>query len=346
MTLVLVTGASGFVGSHVVDELLRNGYSVRGAVRSHNVERVSKSYASFGDRFTTTVIEDIATSELSPALKDVNAIIHVASPLSHSGSPRGILDTAISGTTRVLEAALAAGVKQLVVTASIASLGSQEDLWKDHVITEKSYNTLTFEDALRPDAPAFLVYMTSKGLADLAVREFKLAHPEIDLTTIHPSYIYGPHGSGQVVNSPATGTNQYVYALISGPPDDRPLLHADPAVRGPPHSVDVRDVARAHVLALKVPPSPNETKRFILSSNTTPWTEVIEFLAKARPELKERLPVITGKEAPVGKFVTFDTSATRDVLGLKSYVKWQDTIVDTLDDLLRVEKEQLAAAAQ
>jgi len=313
MTLVLVTGASGFVGSHVVDELLRNGYSVRGAVRSHNVERVSKSYASFGDRFTTTVIEDIATSDLSPALKDVNAIIHVASPLSHSGSPRGILDTAISGTTRVLEAALAAGVKQLVVTASIASLGSQEDLWKDHVITEKSYNTLTFEDALRPDAPAFLVYMTSKGLADLAVREFKLAHPEIDLTTIHPSYIYGPHGSGQVVNSPATGTNQYVYALISGPPDDRPLLHADPAV---------------------------------LSSNTTPWTEVIEFLAKARPELKERLPVITGKEAPVGKFVTFDTSATRDVLGLKSYVKWQDTIVDTLDDLLRVEKEQLAAAAQ
>jgi len=188
--------------------------------------------------------------------------------------------------------------------------------------------------------------MVSKGLADRAVRDFKLAHPEMDLTTIHPSYIYGPHGSGQVVSSPASGTNRYVYALISGPPDDRPLLRFDRAVGGPPHSVDVRDVARAHVLALKLPPSPVETKRFILSSNVAPWTEVIEFLATARPELKERLPVITGKEAPVGAFVTLDDSATRDVLGLKSYIRWQDTIVDTLDDLLRVEKEQQPAAAR
>ena len=39
------------------------------AVRSHNVARISKSYESFGDRFTTTVIDDIATSDLSEAVK-------------------------------------------------------------------------------------------------------------------------------------------------------------------------------------------------------------------------------------------------------------------------------------
>jgi nucleoside-diphosphate-sugar epimerase len=61
-------------------------------------------------------------------------------------------------------------------------------------------------------------------------------------------------------------------------------------------SVDVRDVARAHVLALKLPPSSSSPKRFVLSTNTFTWKEAIELVAEKRPELKERLPVITGKE--------------------------------------------------
>ena len=78
------------------------------AVRSHNVARINKSYESYGDRFTTTVIEDLATSDLSQAVKGlcelpflyseaecvpgVDAIIHVASPLANAASPQVILD--------------------------------------------------------------------------------------------------------------------------------------------------------------------------------------------------------------------------------------------------------------
>jgi len=274
-------------------------------------------------------------------VKGVDAIIHVASPIAHSASPQVILDTAVSGTTRILDAALAAGVKRLVITASVASLAS--DLWKDITITEKSYNPQTAEEALRPGANPMLVYAISKSLADLAVRDYKRAHPDLDLTTIHPSYVYGPLGQGQVYSTPTTGTNRYIYALIAGAPG-RPVDEYDPAIRGPPLNVDVRDVARAHVLALKVPPS-DEAKRFVVSSSNFTWVEAIAFIAQARPELKGRLPVITGKEPPVQPFVTLDTSTTEAVLGLKDYVKWQDTILDTIDDLLRIEKE-LAAATQ
>jgi nucleoside-diphosphate-sugar epimerase len=163
------------------------------------------------------------------------------------------------------------------------------------------------------------------------------------LTTIHPSYVYGPLGTGQIYHSAASGTNALIYGLIDGAPG-RPVPGYEPAIGGPPVSVDVRDVARAHVLALKLPPS-DAPKRFILSSNTFTWKDAIEFLAQARPELKGRLPAITGKEPAVPPFATLDNRATGAILGLKNYVKWQDTVLDTIDDLLRVEKE-LAVAAQ
>ena len=245
----------------------------------------------------------------------------------------------------------------------MVSLASQDELWKKTTITEKcelpkngdaadlwnpypptAYNPQTTEDALKPGASGLVVYAVSKALADRAVRDFKRAHPELDLTTIHPSYIYGPLGSGQVYSAPGAGTNRFIYALLTGAPG-RPLSGYDPAVRGPPLSVDVRDVARAHVLALKVPPSADGApKRFIVSSSRFTWKEAVELIAQARPELKGRLPVVTGNEPEVAPFATLDTSATETVLGLKNYVKWQDTVLDTIDDLLRVEKEHAATA--
>ena len=162
------------------------------------------------------------------------------------------------------------------------------------------------------------------------------------MTTIHPSYIYGPVGPGQVYNGPGTGTNGFIYGLISGAPG-RPVSGYDHDT-APPLHVDVRDVARAHVLALKIPPSADEPKRFILSSSRFTWKEAVEFIAQARPELKGRLPVITGKEPAVEPYAVLDTSATEKILGIKDYVKWQQTVLDTIDDLLRLEKELAGAA--
>ena len=205
-----------------------------------------------------------------------------------------------------------------------------------------AYNPLTREDALKPNATGFDVYSVSKGLSDLTVRNFKRDHPDFDIASIHPGYIYGPFGPGQVYDTPASGTNRYIYALIAGAPG-RPVNGYDPAIRGAPMNVDVRDVARAHVLALKLPPS-STPKRFILSTSTFTWTDAVALLAEKRPELKERLPVVTGKEPPLGPVAKLDTSKTESGLGMKDYVKWQDTVLDTIDDQLRVEKEVRQAA--
>ena len=199
------------------------------------------------------------------------------------------------------------------------------------------------EDALKPSASGFDIYCVSKALSDLTVRNFIQEHPNIDITSLHPGYIYGPLGHGQVYNSPSSGTNRFVYALIDGE-RGRPVNGFDPKLRGPPTNVDVRDVAKAHVLALKLPP--RETpKRFVLSSSEFTWIEAVELLAEKRPELKDRLPVITGNEPPLGPVAKLDTSKTESVLGMRDYVKWEDTILDTIDDLLRVEREIAARTA-
>jgi nucleoside-diphosphate-sugar epimerase len=275
----------------------------------------------------------------------------------------------VSCTTRVLDAAIAAGVKQFIITSSMISLIATDDFWKDITMTEKceslkqeqkkkegwiwlnyekpcsrtAYNPQTVEDALKPGAPGVLTYAVAKNLTDLAVRDLKRARPDLDLTTIYPSYVYGPVGTGQVYDSPAMATNKYIYELIAGVPD-RPVPEYDPTVQFPPLNVDVRDVARAHVLALKVSPS-DTLKRFIVHSSNFTWKEAVELLGEARPELKGRLPVITGNEPAVPLFSAVDTSATEAILGLKNYIKWQDTVLDTIDDMLRIEKE-LSAAAQ
>jgi len=83
------------------------------------------------------VIDDLVTSDLLAVVKGVDDIIHVASPLSHAATPDVILDAAVTGTTRLLDAALAAGVKKLVITESIASLAMPDDFWEDIIITEQ-----------------------------------------------------------------------------------------------------------------------------------------------------------------------------------------------------------------
>ena len=91
-----------------------------------------------------------------------------------------------------------------------------------------AFSPLTREDALKPNATGFDVYSVSKGLSDLTVRNFKRDHPDFDIATIYPSLIFGPFGPGQVYDTPATGTNQHIYALIARAPG-RPVREYDPA---------------------------------------------------------------------------------------------------------------------
>lgn len=331
MSLVVVTGASGFLGSVIIDQLLEAGYKVRGTARSSKVSRVQAAYASFGSQFEVTAVEDLATSDLMDAFRNADALIHVGSPLSSGGEAAFILKTAISGTERVLEHAAAAGVKKIVVTASIVSLIHPKLVFTNVTVDENDWNTQTYEDALKPDATPFEVYSVAKKTAEEAVWKFAKSHPEIDVATVHPPYLYGIPGRGQAIDAPASGTNNHIYKLISGP-KGRPL---PPPLN--PSFTNVADAARAHVTALKAPPS-DKLKRIIPVGGRFTWKQAAEYLAKARPELRERLPIFDGPEQ-VTASASFDSSSAARLVGWNKYIGWQETLETTIDHLLKREKD-------
>ncbi|KAA1470841.1 NAD(P)-binding protein [Dentipellis sp. KUC8613] len=343
---VLVTGASGFLGSVVVDELLAAGYKVRSKLlmkymssistaRSGKAPRVQAAYASFGDRFQIVVVDDLATDDLTEAFKGVDALIHVGSPLAGKAPTDILIKSAVEGTLHAVEGALKAGVKKIVVTASILTLASPAQIHTPITIGASDWSNETQESAAA--AGPLEIYAFGKTLAEKALWDFAAKHPELDVATVHPGFLYGPPGHGQVLDKPVDGTNGYVYQLISGP-TGRPV----PA-QGLTAATHVRDAALLHVLALKAAPSPASKPKRIVAigpEGTFTWLQAVKWLHEARPELRARLPTVTGKETHnLDEWAKWDSSSAKEIVGLEKFRGWKEMVGDSIDGALKKEKE-------
>src|SRR5262245_27524460 len=198
MSMVLVTGGAGFLGSHLVDRLLDGGAAVRvldnlstGSLR--NLQAAAHRLRSPAETFRDTrpegrlevVIGDIRDRQLvRKAARGVDVLFHLA---ALPGAARGQADPAelesvnVQGTLKVLEAAVAEGVKRLVFASSAAVYGLPESL----PVLERS--------PLRPDS----LFGTSKLAAEMYCRTYGSIH-ELDVVTLRYFTVYGPRqGSGR-----------------------------------------------------------------------------------------------------------------------------------------------------
>ena len=105
----------------------------------------------------------------------------------------------------------------------------------------------------------------------------------------------------------------------------------------------MRDVARAHVLALKLPKlaagADVREKRFIVAGpGAILWADAVKTLLAERPALKDRLPTLENAPPLPGPLSTVDTTRAREVLGVKEYVGQDETLLETVDALVEIEK--------
>jgi|SRR6185437_491449 len=113
MKKVLVTGATGKVGSRFVSRLLAKGYDVRVLVRD------AAKASALAERGAGIVIGDLDnTDALTAAVKDIDAVIHIAAFFRSFTDNEGIIKTNHAGTVALANASIAAGVKRFVFTST------------------------------------------------------------------------------------------------------------------------------------------------------------------------------------------------------------------------------------
>jgi len=338
---VLVTGGTGFLGSHVIAQLLEQGYKVKAATRSEKKLRSIFPDAS-AEQFEVFEVSGLMADH-SQALKGVDALIHLASPVFTAGMPNEeLLHGAYNGALSIVETALKVGVKKIIVTSTIAALDDADfgKAFGTEPVGPDSWGKITSYSQIdtSPSGPGpMFIYQAAKTASEHHLWQLADQHPEVDFTTLLPSAVFGPFVPNFLETlSPSNGfignTNSFVQALLDTPDRQYPEN-----VMG--LVVDVRDAARAHVLALTAPPLPNkEHKRLITSNKNFTWDEVVRVLRANYPEsVGRRLPL---EDAKVGAQLTapLDTSLTEKVLGFGSYIPAEKTYVDTLQAVLDWEK--------
>jgi dihydroflavonol-4-reductase len=259
---VLVTGASGFVGSAVARALLAQGRRVRALVRPTSDRR---NLAGLDAELRQGSLED--PPSLAAALEGCGALYHVAADYRlWVRDPSAMYRANVDGTRALMLAALAAGVERVVYTSSVATLGLVPD---GSAADETTPSRL--EDMIGP-------YKRSKFLAEEAVRELVRSRG-LSAVIVNPSTPVGPR------DAKPTPTGRMIVEAVSG----RMPAFVDTGL----NLVHVDDVAAGHLLAER---EGRVGERYILGGENLTLAEILREIAalvgRRPPRLKLPIPAI------------------------------------------------------
>jgi nucleoside-diphosphate-sugar epimerase len=225
---ILVTGGAGFIGSHIVDRLLTEGFKVRvlDNLSTGDKKNLIQHQNKKGFQFIEGDIRNI--DDVKRSVKGVNAVIHEAALVSVTRSVEEPLlsnEINVKGTLNLLKASVDSGVKRFVLASSCAVYGDTETLPNHEELAPKPLSPYA-ADKLANENYAKVFYAVH-GLETVSLRYFN---------------VYGPRQKG----GPYSGViSTFTNYLLQNKP---PTIYGDGTQTR--DFVNVKDIVEANILAL------------------------------------------------------------------------------------------------
>jgi dihydroflavonol-4-reductase len=243
-----VTGATGFVGAHVVRALAERGDDVRVIYRNP-----SRLRALRGVPFRRAKTDVLDFKSMRRALRGSEVLFHVAGYVGSSPVER-VWELNAQGPVVAVEAAAAEGVRRVVLTSTISAIGVAD-----------GGDGPADESTRYPPDWLGLVYPDSKHAGERAALEAAERHG-VELVVVNPGYVLGvPVDRSQPGETSTRTIGNYLRGRLPG------------VIDTPMNFVDVEDVAAGHLLAAA---DGRSGERYILGGENVRWPELIDRVAE------------------------------------------------------------------
>ena len=271
---ILVTGASGFIGLHIVLDLLNHRYNVRGSIRNiDNAEAVRAVLSKYSER--SDEVEFVEANLTDPdcwhaAVDGCDGVFHIASPvvIEQPKDADELIVPAREGILNVLKAAREAGIKRVVMTSSDAAVSRHPNA-EAQVQNAENWSDINM--------PGITPYALSKTIAERAAWDYVtgIEDKSLELVSINPVLVLGP-----ALEKDYGASLEALVLLLKG---KYPLV---PKLSWP--IVDVRDVASLHRIAFES--SSAAGQRLLCSSGHRWFVDISKQLIAEFPAYKKKLP--------------------------------------------------------